>query len=116
MLLPVLYYVGLKTFWLYSLVRTQARFEPMQDRWLFLGSLYTAGVAFLSYVFLVSWQNITWPWWTVRVATSLGVTPWQAWVGETFVLSTFYFKLLSRFDEGMIFWVLLLLGLGLVYF
>ena len=40
----------------------------------------------------------------------------QAWLGETLVLSTFYFKLLARFDEGMIFWVLLLLGLGLVYF
>ena len=47
---------------------------------------------------------------------ALGVSPWSAWVGETFVLSTLYFKLLARFDEGVIFWTLLLMGLLLVWF
>jgi hypothetical protein len=111
-----LYYYGLKTFFLYSLVRTQAKYEPMRDSWLFLGVLYTVGVAFLSYVFLESWKAIPWQGWQVRVAAKLGISPWQAWLGETFLLSAFYFKLLSRFDEGILFWVLLVLGFGLVYF
>jgi hypothetical protein len=112
----VLYYVFIKTFFLYSLVRTQVRFEPMRDHWLFLGVLYTSGIAFLSYCFLESWNAIRWPGWQVRLADNLGLTPWQSWLGLTLVLSTFYFRLLARFDEGLLFWVLLALGLGLVYF
>jgi hypothetical protein len=112
----LLYYLLIKTFYLFSLVRTQTRFEPMRDHWLFLGVLYTAGIAFLSYAFLESWDAIAWQGWQTRLAANLGVTPWQAWLGETLVLSTLYFRLLARFDEGLLFWVLLPLGLGLVYF
>jgi hypothetical protein len=111
-----LYYLGMKTFFLYSLVRTQVKFEPLRESWLFLAFLYTAGIAFLSYAFLQSWNAIQWQGWQLQFANWLGVTPWQAWIGQTFVLSAFYFKLLSRFDEGILFWVLLVLGLGLVYF
>jgi hypothetical protein len=110
------FYLFIKFVFFYSLVRTQVRFEPMKERWLFLGVLYTAGIAFLSYVFIVSWQRVTWAPWQNRVAQALGVSPWLAWVGETFLLSTLYFRLMAKFDEGVIFWTLLLLGLLLVWF
>jgi hypothetical protein len=110
------YYFFIKIVYFFGLVRTQMKFDLMKDHWLFLGMLYTAGVAFLSFVFLVSWQNLPWAPWQVRVAETLGVSPWMAWLGETFVLSTFYFRLMSKFDEGVIFWTLLLLGIPLVLF
>jgi hypothetical protein len=109
-------YLFMKFVFFYSLVRIQVKFEPMKDHYLFLGVLYTAGIAFLSYVFLVSWQTLNWAPWQNRVAQTLGVSPWLAWVGETLILSTLYFRLLAKFDEGVVFWTLLLVGLLLVWF
>ncbi len=109
-------YLFMKLLFFYSLVRIQVKYEPMKDHYLFLGVLYTAGIAFLSFVFLVSWQKLWWASWQVRVAQAVGVSPWLAWVGETFLLSTAYFWLMARFDEGVIFWTLLLLGLFVVWF
>ena len=59
----------------FSLVRIQVKFDTMKDHWLFLGILYTAGVAFLSYVFLFSWQKFQWAGWQLRVARNFGITP-----------------------------------------
>lgn len=112
----VLFYLFLKLVFFYSLVRIQVRFDTMKDHWLFLGMLYTGGIAFLSYVFLFSWQDYQWPNWHVRVARNFGVSPWVAWLAETLLLSTLYFRLLSKFDEGVIFWTLLLLGVLFVWF
>jgi hypothetical protein len=109
-------YLFMKLVYLYSLVRIQVRHDPMRDRWMFLGSLYTAGVAFLSYVLIVSWQTIPWAPWQRRIAWTLGVSPWLAWVLETLLISALYFRLMAKFDEGVIFWVLLLLGLVVVGF
>lgn len=111
-----LFYLCMKMAFFYSLIRIQIKFDPLKDRYLFLGILYTSGVAFLSYVYIVSWQATSWAPWQVKVAVALGVSPWVAWLGETLLLSTFYFRLMSRFDEGVIFWTLLLLGIPLVYF
>ena len=61
------YYLALKAVFFFSLVRIQIKFDTMKDHWLFLGILYTAGVAFLSYVFLFSWQKIAWDEWQLRV-------------------------------------------------
>jgi hypothetical protein len=91
-------------------------YDLIRDHWLFLGILYTAGVAFLSFVFLVSWQNLSWAPWQMQVAETVGVSPWIAWLGETLLLSTLYFWLMAKFDEGVIFWTLLLLGILLVLF
>ncbi len=109
-------YLFMKFTFFYSLVRTQIKFEPMKEHFLFLGILYTSGVAFLSYVFLASWQDLPWAPWQTRVAQTVGVSPWQAWVGETLLLSTFYFWLMAKYDEGVIFWTLLLLGVLVVWF
>jgi hypothetical protein len=106
----------MKLAFFYSLVRLQVKFDTLKDHWLFLGILYTAGVAFLSYVFLFSWQDFPWPGWQVQVARNFGVTPWQAWMVETLVLYTLYFRLMAKFDEGVIFWTLLLLGIPLVWY
>jgi hypothetical protein len=110
------YYFFIKIVFFFGLVRAQLRFDLIKDHWLFLGTLYTAGVAFLSFVFLVSWQNLAWAPWQIRVGETLGVSPWIAWLGETFLLSTLYFWLMAKFDEGVIFWTLLLLGILLVLF
>jgi len=110
------FYLALKFVFLYSLVRIQVKYDPMKDHFLFLGILYTGGIAFLSFVFLASWQKLPWAPWQNWVAQTLGVSPWLAWVGESFLLSTAYFWLMAKFDEGVIFWTLLLLGVLLVWF
>ncbi len=84
---------------------------------LFAIMLYTAAVAFLSYVFLISWmEQFPWAAWQWAVAARLGISPWQAFLGETMLLSALYFKLMAKFDEGVIFWTLLLLGILVVWF
>lgn len=112
----LVYYFFIKIVFFFMLVRTLIKFEVMQDHWLFLGVLYTAGVAFISYVFIMSYQTPPWNIWFQRAGAAVGVSPWVAWLGATFLLSTFYFKLLTRFDEGVIFWTLLLLGTLVVLF
>jgi hypothetical protein len=110
------YYLFMKAVFFFSLVRTLTKFDTMKDHWLFLGILFTGGVAFLSYVFLFSWQDFPWPDWQVRVAQNLGVSPWQAWLGEVLLAYTMYFRLMAKFDEGVIFWTLLLLGIPLIWY
>ena len=110
------YYLVMKAVFFFSLVRIQVKFDTMKDHWLFLGILYTAGVAFLSYVFLFSWQKFDWADWQLRIARGVGITPEQSFVAQTFLLSTLYFWLMSRFDEGVVFWTLLLLGILVVWF
>jgi len=66
--------------------------------------------------FLFSWAEFPWPSWQVRVAQNFGVSPWQAWLGETLLLYTLYFWLMAKFDEGVIFWTLLLLGFPLLWY
>jgi hypothetical protein len=101
----LLYYFGIKGAFLFGLARSYVSFEPLQKHALFLSVLYTAGVAFLS--------------WAVFMPLNPTATTrdWQIWLAKTFVLTLIYFKLLSRFDEGMIFWILFLGGgLGLIWF
>jgi len=113
-----LYYFLIKIIFFFSLVQAQVKYDLVKDHYLFLGILYTAGVAFLSLAFLVSWQGQDFPNRALEVTVSqtLGVTLWVAWLIETLVLSTFYFKLMARFDEGVVFWTLLLLGIFVAIF
>jgi hypothetical protein len=110
------YYLAMKGVFFFSLVRIQIQFETMKDHWLFLGVLYTLGVAFLSYVFLVGPMDFPWPPWQRQVAATIGISPWQSFLAETLLVSTLYFWLMAKFDEGVIFWTLLLLGILLVWF
>jgi len=97
------YYLAIKAAFFFGLVQSFVKFETLQKSWLFLGLLYTAGVGLLSWVWLVA---------PGRVQTR----PWQIWLAETAVIAVVYFKLLQRFDEGWMFWTLLIAGLGVVYF
>jgi hypothetical protein len=108
--------MALRLVFFYSLVRILIKFDTMKDHWFFLGVLFTAATGFLAYMFLWSWAEITWPSWQVQIARNFGIVPWQAYLGEVFLLSTLYFWLMAKFDEGVIFWTLLLLGIPLVYF
>jgi hypothetical protein len=102
-----LYYFGLKAVFFYMLVHSYVKFDVLEKHWFFLSVLYTAGVAFLTYVFLIApgvgqyWAN-----WTA----------WFIWLGETLVITAVYFKLLARFDEGILFWLLLMAGVFVVLF
>jgi hypothetical protein len=113
-----LYYFLIKIIFLFSLVQAQVKYDLVKDHYVFLGILYTAGVAFLSLAFLVSWQGQDFPSRAleVKVSQALGVTLWVAWLIETLILSTVYFKLMARFDEGVVFWTLLLLGIFVAIF
>ncbi len=108
MLSMTIYYYAMKCFFLFSIVRSLVKFEPLQKHFLFLAVVYTAGVALLSYVFLVGPQS--------GVDIHQLIQKWEYWLGITFLLSTFYFWLLTRFDEGIVFFILLALGMGLVLF
>jgi len=99
----IAFYVFLKVMFLYSLVRTQVKFEPMREHYLLFGVLYTGAAAFLSYVFYISPQ------------AAPNMRLWEMWLGKVFVIYTVYFWLLSKYDEGVIFWTLLPLGAVLVY-
>ena len=113
------YYFFIKIIFFFSLVRAQIKSDLMKDHFLFLGVLYTAAVAFLSYAFLVSWQGqdiVPGRVLEARLSLIVGLTQWQVWLGETLLLSTLYFKLMAKFDEGVIFWTLLLLGILVALF
>lgn len=102
-----LIYFGMKFFILFSIVASLVKFEPLQKHTIFLAALYTGAVAFLSYVFLISPGDVVyWKSWRA----------WEIWLGVTFVLSLIYFKLLVRFDEGILFWIVLLAGTSLILF
>jgi hypothetical protein len=113
-----IYYFFIKIVFFFSLVRAQIKSDLLRDHYLFLAIVYTAAVAFLSYVFIVSWTGQTFfeGYLLLRVGQAVGVTPWVAWLGLTLILSAIYFKLLAKFDEGVVFWTLLLLGMPVVLF
>jgi hypothetical protein len=113
MLLP---YFFIKFVFFFGIVRSLVKFDTLSKHFLFLGILYTAGVAMLSFVFIVGWQDIGWQAWQLRVSARLGIRPWYAWLIETLLLSTLYFKLLGTYEEGAAFWILILLGIPLVFF
>lgn len=103
MLILDVYYLAIKAVFLFGLVHSFVKFETLQRNWLFIALLYAAGVALLSWVWLV-------------LPGQYQTRPWLIWVAENAVISVIYFKLLERFDEGWIFWTLIMAGLGVVYF
>ncbi len=94
-----IYYYAMKVMLFASIVSSFVKFEPLQKSSLGLSILYTALVAFLSYVFLIApgaeqmrpqdWQR------------------WQYWLAFNLVITWVYFRLLARFEEGFVFWMIL---------
>jgi hypothetical protein len=98
-------YYFIKLAFFFSLVRAQAKFDFLSDRYLLLSILYVSGLFFLSGVFVMSPQAH--PDWTL----------WQTWLGKTFLISAVYFWLMSRFSENLTaFFILLFVGIGVVYY
>src|SRR3954463_5902208 len=110
-------YFFLKLMLFFSIVKALVKFDSLQAHFLFLGVLYTGLVALISYVFLVSTRQLDLhAAWLLRASAATGLSPWLTWLAATLVLSTLYFKLISKFDEGILFWILLILGIPLVFF
>jgi hypothetical protein len=116
-----IYYYFIKITFFFALVRAQLKSDLIKDHFIFLGVLYTAAVWFLSYMFMVSSRGPDsvpgrdWAW-EIQLSTALNQTRWVTWLAETLLLSTLYFKLMAKFDEGVIFWTLLLLGILVALF
>jgi hypothetical protein len=100
----LVYYLGIKAAFFYGLVHSFIKFDTLQKHWLFLSLLYTAGVAMLSWVFIMAPTDA--PNWR----------EWGIWLAKTFVLIAVYFRLLARFDEGILFWILLVAGIAVVWY
>jgi hypothetical protein len=100
-----IYYFALKIAFLLALIRSAVKFEPLQDRPVFLAVLATAGVGFLSWVFVVG-------------GLGYNQLKWEHWLVSFFLLTWLYFWLLKRCAEtGFAWWVILLSGaVGLIYF
>src|SRR4051794_32374476 len=110
-------YFFLKFMLFFSIVKALVKFEALGNHFLLLSILYTSIVAFISYVFILASQPGAFhAEWMMRVNRVTGLSPWLIWLAATLVLSTLYFKLLSRFDEGVFFWILLILGIPLAFF
>jgi hypothetical protein len=110
-------YFFLKLMLFFSIVKALVKFETLGDHFLFLGILYTSLVAFISYVFVVSTGQFRFnAWWVLAISRATGLSPWLSWLAATLVLSTVYFKLISKFEDGILFWILLVLGIPVVIF
>ena len=110
-------YFFLKFMLFFSIVKALVKFETLGEHFLALGVLYTALVAFISYIFILTTQPAAFhARWIMRLNHDTGLSPWLIWLGATLVISTLYFKLLSKFDEGIAFWILLIVGVGIVIF
>jgi hypothetical protein len=129
----ILFYLCLKAGLFACILRAFIKFEPLQTYWLFLAALYTAILAGLSWVFLIAPQSgpgqiVAWPrGWDIRLVMlllpkgwwgpdSIGWRAWQMWLAQTFCLMALYLRLLAKFEEGALFWIILALGLGLIFF
>ncbi len=103
----------------FSIVKALVKFETLGDHFFFLGLLYTAARwPLISYVFVVSTRQVGnfHAVWLMQVSRATGLSPWLSWLAATLILSTLYFKLIGKFGEGGLFWVLLVLGIPLVFF
>ncbi|MDX2035791.1 MAG: hypothetical protein SFX72_04010 [Isosphaeraceae bacterium] len=114
MIMTVIYYFFLKIVLFFGIVKSLSQFDFLHKYLLLLSGFYTAAVALLSWIFIFGWQQKQWPSWQVAIAERIGVTPWQSWVGQTFLISSLYFWLMVKFEETSFFWVLLIFGVVVV--
>ena len=101
-------YLGMKAFLLVSLVGVLTKTDAMRDQTLGLSLIYTVGLAFLSIIFLVGPNS--------EAIGTEGWKNWLTWLGATYVVSLVYFKSLVWFEESSLFWLVLMLGVAVVFF
>jgi hypothetical protein len=109
-------YFFLKLMLFFALVKALVKSDTLGEHPFFFGVIYTGLVAFISYVFILSTNpNAFRAAWLLRASRSTHLSPWMVWLAATLLLSTAYFKLLSKVD-GIGFWIVLVLGIPLVFF
>jgi hypothetical protein len=101
----MIYYI-MKVAFFGSLVRSFVIYEPLRRHVIFLSLLYTGVVALLSFVFMIGPSG--------GMANYKLFELWKYWLGLNFLLIFVYFKLLDRFEDGVLFWVVLMLGVVVV--
>lgn len=106
MFVPIaIVYIVIKGAFFASLVKAFT-LGPSTRKAVVFGLLYTAGVGGLSYIYF-----------NPEMLRAMGVV-WetrQKWLLWTFGLSTLYFALLAWFeDAGILWWIILVAGVGLV--
>lgn len=100
----IIYFV-LKGVLLIAMAPAIVLYEPLQKHWFFLSVLYTGLLAALSWLFILNMHP------------GIPADSWKVWLLMSFGLVALYFKLLTIFDEGFLFWVIFLGGLaGLLWF
>jgi hypothetical protein len=109
MLTPVLiFYLVIKGAFLAGIIKAFSTNDSLMAKPIMMAAIYTLGVAGLSFVYL-----------NPSMLREMGIV-WEdrkVWLGTTFLLAAVYFWLLSKFeDAGALWWMILLLGLGLVIY
>lgn len=104
MLLPfAILYLIIKAAFFATLLKAFVSSETLQEKPWLMSIVWTAGVGGLCYVYFVTSGAVT-------------MRYFQIWVGANLVLSFFYYWLLAKFEDvWVVWWTVLILGLGLVY-
>ena len=98
-------YYALKGFFLLSLARSYVVYDVLQKQWLVFPIVYAIALGLLSWVFILGMNP------------QIPADVWKIWLAQSFGLAVLYFYLLKTFEEGMLFWIVLLGGwLGLIWF
>lgn len=85
-----------------ALLKAHISSESLQEKPWLLAGIYTVGVGVMSYFYL----NLEW---------ASNPRFMQLWLGVSFVLSYLYYWLLAKFeDTWVVWWTVLILGLGLI--
>ena len=109
-------YFAFKFMLFFSIVRALVKFPVLGNHAIFLGILYSGLIGFLSYVFILTIDpNFFRAAWLLKINQVTGLSPWLGWLCATWLVSTIYFMLISKFDEGIFFWILLVGGVAVAY-
>lgn len=103
MFTPILIvYIVIKGAYFATLLKAFVSSESLQEKPWLMAFLWTAGVGVLSYIYFVMGGIISKEYWIHFLVMS-------------FVLSFLYYWLLAKFEDvGVIYWTVLILGLGLI--
>jgi hypothetical protein len=97
-------YLVIKAAFFATLLKAFVSSESLQEKPWLMALVYTGGVAALSYIYFV-------------MGGAISPDYWKHWVIVNLVLSFLYYWLLARFEDvAVIYWTVLILGLGLIIY
>ncbi len=110
-------YFFLKFLLFFAMVKALVKSDSLQRHVVALAVVYTALVAFISYVFVLSTNpNAFSAQWLMAANRRTGISPWLIWLASTWLLSTVYFAAMARCVENSFFWILLIGGIAVALF